>query len=730
MYWRHFNLTAEPFSLTPDPSFLYLSPVHAEAFAAMTMGLRERRGLITMIGEVGTGKTTLVYSLLSGLGPEIHTAYISNARLSFDGILRLALRDFGVPCESTHNADLLEAFNKFLLDCATQGTTAALVIDEAQNLSQETFEDLRLLSNFETYTHKLLQIVLVGQPELDTKLRDPALRQVAERVAVRCIVNPLTRTQARQCLEHRLAAVNGSLSLFTSAALRLLIARSRGIPRSLNILAHNAMLFAYGEEDTRVVRRYVAAAVHEKDGRELIRLWRRPKGRTTVPAALKQRRDPRSYWALGGAAVAGLSLGLMLAGTQWLTGSSEDAPRRATNRAERQERRANATASANPRAVAEQASNDAPVLVAPVAPTPVVSVPTAPETAPTPEVAVAAPPTSEPAPAAIDVEAPAAPVAEPTAVAVPAEAAPVVVPLLPEPVVAPQPNPETPEIPVVPFAPAPTEAGNEPRATAMPASEPIAAVAPTPAPATDGVEAAVAPPVVEPTPVAPVALVAPPAAITPPTPVTTPAMPLASAAAPSAAAPTVVAAQTPAPAVAAARPAPTPAPARTARAAAPTRERQAAARATTPPPATRTAAARTPARTTPARTPTAPTVAVIPPVAPVPSITPAVAAPLALPGAPENSSLRVAARAVATGEPPPETSEPARQDPGTVVTVPQGSSLSDLMLAVYGQYNSQMMQRVQAVNPQVTDPDFIVAGDRLRFPEKATPPAAPGTEAR
>ena len=330
MYWRHFNLTAEPFSLTPDPSFLYLSPVHAEAFAAMTMGLRERRGLITMIGEVGTGKTTLVYSLLSGLGPEIHTAYISNARLSFDGILRLALRDFGVPCASANNADLLDAFNKFLLDCATQGTTAALVIDEAQNLSQETFEDLRLLSNFETYTHKLLQIVLVGQPELDAKLREPSLRQVAERVAVRCVVNPLTRGQSRQYLEHRLAAVNGSLSLFTGPALRLLIGRSRGIPRSLNILAHNAMLFAYGEESSRVVRRFVAAAVSEKEGNTIVRLWRRPKRTQNVgPASpTTRRRNMSSLWALTGAAIAGLAVGFVLAGTDWASkrGGAEQRP--------------------------------------------------------------------------------------------------------------------------------------------------------------------------------------------------------------------------------------------------------------------------------------------------------------------------------------------------------------------------------------------------------------------
>ena len=271
MYWRRFNLTGEPFSLTPDPAFLYLSSIHAEAYAALTMGLKERRGLISMIGEVGTGKTTLVYSLLSTVGPEIHTAYISNARLSFDGILRSALRDFGVRGDNLHGVDLLDAFNEFLQGCARQGTTAALVIDEAQNLSHDTFEDLRLLSNFETYKHKLLQIVLVGQPELDSKLRDPALRQVAERIAVRCHVNPLTAQETRHYIDHRLSAVGGSSDIFTETALRTIISRSAGIPRAVNILCHNAMLFAYGQAKSKVTRAMVLEAVHEKEGVGLVR---------------------------------------------------------------------------------------------------------------------------------------------------------------------------------------------------------------------------------------------------------------------------------------------------------------------------------------------------------------------------------------------------------------------------------------------------------------------------
>ena len=655
MYWRHFNLTAEPFSLTPDPSFLYLSPVHAEAFAAMTMGLRERRGLITTIGEVGTGKTTLVYSLLSGLGPEIHTAYISNARLSFDGILRLALRDFGVACESTSSADLLDAFNKFLLDCATQGTTAALVIDEAQNLSQETFEDLRLLSNFETYTHKLLQIVLVGQPELDAKLREPALRQVAERVAVRCVVNPLTRAQARQYLEHRLAAVNGSLDLFTASALRLLIATSRGIPRSLNILAHNSMLFAYGEECDRVERRFVSAAIREKQGNTIVRLWRRPKRAPAVVSSTPTRaRDLRSCWALGGAALAGLTVGLLLAGTD--LGASRNEQRseqeKSPERAHTAERTPSAAviepeAAPSAEVAAGAAKKEREAADASATQPPLPAVEAAPAPTPTPE-PVASVPAEAPAVAAVE------PPAQPSVAAeVVAEAtAPAAV--LP----APQPLP----MPAAPLAPSQPEP--------VPAVVPQAPVAPL---------AAAEPPAVQ--PVAPAVVVAPPVPV---------AAEAAAALAPVAAKPATPASATPA-------------------------ARAQAARTT----ATRTAAA------------AQPTQRMVTVDAPTRNRRPAQQPPAS---APTRVATRASALVPPAGVKPPASAPAAEtasaQESATVVTVPAGSSLSDLMLAVYGQYNSQMMERVQAVNPQVTDPDVIIAGDRLRFPDKASANPAAATEAR
>ena len=266
MYVHHFGLQAEPFSLTPDPAFLYRSPGHAEALAALEIGLRSRRGFMVMIGEVGTGKTTLLYSLLTRLGSEVRTAYISNTKLSFDDMLQEALTDFGIPCPGLDRLDRLMTLNTFLRRCAVEDTTAALVIDEAQNLDGEAFENLRLLSNFETFTSKLLQIVLVGQPELEIKLRHPSLRQVAERVAVHCHVNPLSRAESRKYVQHRLECAGGSFALFSPAALRLLLRRAHGIPRRINIICHNALLFAYGAEAERVARSHVRAAAREREG--------------------------------------------------------------------------------------------------------------------------------------------------------------------------------------------------------------------------------------------------------------------------------------------------------------------------------------------------------------------------------------------------------------------------------------------------------------------------------
>jgi type II secretory pathway predicted ATPase ExeA len=301
MYTGHFYLRSEAFSLTPDPAFLYLSPGHAEALAALKIGLEGRRGLMVMVGEVGMGKTTILYSLLTELGEGIKTAYISNTKLPFDDLLRQALSDFGVPCASRDRVELLSALNGFLRQCAADGTTAALVVDEAQNLEDDVFENLRLLSNYETYTEKLLQIVLVGQPELEVKLRQTSLRQVTERIAVRCNINPLTRVESLRYVEHRLQRAGGSAAaIFTTPALEFIVVKSRGIPRRINILCHTAMLFAFGRGEQLVTFPMARAAVREKEGRGLVTVRRGLRATLATSQEARKGTHFRPWWAVAG----------------------------------------------------------------------------------------------------------------------------------------------------------------------------------------------------------------------------------------------------------------------------------------------------------------------------------------------------------------------------------------------------------------------------------------------
>lgn len=269
MYYEHFSLSGEPFSLTPDPAFLFLGAKHREAMAAVQYGLMHGRGFITLIGEVGTGKTTILYGVLSQLGPEMATAYVPYAAHSFEDLLRVALKDLGErPTADASRLDLLEMLQGMLRRRDAGGQRTALVIDEAQSLPDATFEELRLLSNFETYTHKLLQIVLVGQPELQDRLRQRNLRQLRERVSVRAVINPLDADEMRDYIGHRLALVGGDSRVFQPGALRAIVRHARGIPRRANILSHNALLFAYGRGLPQVTSGVAEEAVAEMEERK------------------------------------------------------------------------------------------------------------------------------------------------------------------------------------------------------------------------------------------------------------------------------------------------------------------------------------------------------------------------------------------------------------------------------------------------------------------------------
>jgi general secretion pathway protein A len=317
MYYEHFRLSGEPFSLTPDPAFLFLSEKHREAMAAVQYGLLNGRGFITLIGEVGTGKTTILYSVLSQLGPEVATAYVAYAAHSFDDLLALALKDLGErPPEGASRLQLLEVLQRTLLRRDADGRRTALVIDEAQSLSDATFEELRLLSNFETYTHKLLQIVLVGQPELQERLRQQNLRQLQQRVSVRAVINPLDAVEMRAYVLHRLRQVGGDELLFEPAALRAIVRHARGIPRRANILCHNALLFAFGRSLPLVTASAAQEAIAEMDERRPGLLGRGALRRVT-PSPTRSWRVPLGVAAAGAfALVAG---GVLLGGSSDVT---------------------------------------------------------------------------------------------------------------------------------------------------------------------------------------------------------------------------------------------------------------------------------------------------------------------------------------------------------------------------------------------------------------------------
>jgi general secretion pathway protein A len=257
-----YGLSSKPFETTPDPKFLYLAPGHREALAQLTYGLREHKGFVLLTGEVGTGKTTLVQSLLRRLDAKTAVAFVFNTTLPFDQILEYILEEFGIPHPGDSSAQRLIALNTFLTQRSAAGLTSVLIVDEAQNLAPETLEQIRLLSNFETPTEKLLQIVLVGQPEIRAKLELSELRQLKQRVALRCEIPALTARETRDYIRTRLRIAGAAdLGLLTERALGRIAEYTRGIPRLINIVCDHCLLIGYADQQRRIDRTTVDEAI-------------------------------------------------------------------------------------------------------------------------------------------------------------------------------------------------------------------------------------------------------------------------------------------------------------------------------------------------------------------------------------------------------------------------------------------------------------------------------------
>jgi general secretion pathway protein A len=250
IYNAYFGFSENPFNISPDPEFLYRSPQHEEALANLIYGVRSRKGFIVLTGEVGTGKTTMLECLRDYLDSQrIEFAFIFNSRLTPDQFFEMMAFDFDLKCDRKSKPEVLVALNSLLIQQAERGRTTVLIVDEAHNLDWEVLEEIRLLGNLENRQGKLLQIILAGQPELDRKLDASNLRQLKQRIVLRCSLNPLSRDEVAAYIETRLARAGmPDQRVFPPDLLDEVYKRSRGIPRLINLLCDNLLVTAFAME--------------------------------------------------------------------------------------------------------------------------------------------------------------------------------------------------------------------------------------------------------------------------------------------------------------------------------------------------------------------------------------------------------------------------------------------------------------------------------------------------
>jgi general secretion pathway protein A len=265
MYCDFFGFREHPFTITPNPRFLFFSKNHREAYAHLFYGITNHSGFMELTGEVGSGKTTVIRTLLDQLdSDDYRTALIVNPCLSGQELMRSINREYGIPYEGLSSSELLQELNRFLLAENTAGRTVVLVIDEAQNLEPRVLEQIRLISNLETVTDKLIQIVLVGQPELGALLERTELRQLSQRIAVRYHLNPMDAVDTTSYIEHRLETAGGRFAVtIFPAALAKIYRFSGGLPRLINVVCDRSLLVAYGESKRVISDRTVGLAIQE-----------------------------------------------------------------------------------------------------------------------------------------------------------------------------------------------------------------------------------------------------------------------------------------------------------------------------------------------------------------------------------------------------------------------------------------------------------------------------------
>jgi general secretion pathway protein A len=268
MYLEFYKLNEYPFNITPDPRFLYFATHHKEAYDHVMYGIKSRKGFIELTGEVGSGKTTLCRAVLANLGDGVETALILNPSLTETQLLRAMLHDFGLEAKGRDRLVYIETLNEFLLKKNQEDINVALLIDEAQDLSPQVMEQVRLLSNLETDQQKLIQIVLCGQPELKKRLARADLRQLRQRITIRYDIKPLSEQDTMNYIRHRLwvAGSDGKLS-FEPAAVHEVYRYAHGVPRVINAVCDNALLAGYVDKQHAIDARCVRKAIRQLEGR-------------------------------------------------------------------------------------------------------------------------------------------------------------------------------------------------------------------------------------------------------------------------------------------------------------------------------------------------------------------------------------------------------------------------------------------------------------------------------
>jgi len=252
MYEEYFGFKEKPFNIAPDPDYLYLSRKHQNAITSLDFGLVDDAGLILFTGDIGTGKTTLIHHILRKIGVDFTVAVVFNTNVDADQLLGIILQEFGLNADSDNKAAAIKTLSRFLIDLRSRNKRPLLIIDEAQSLSLDALEEIRLLSNLQDGSTMLLQIMLVGQPELKDRLKSPSMASLTQRIAVNYHLKPFEREETAQYIAHRLKTAGGRTDLFTDAAIDRVHRMTHGIPRSINILCHAALVYGFADDLTTI----------------------------------------------------------------------------------------------------------------------------------------------------------------------------------------------------------------------------------------------------------------------------------------------------------------------------------------------------------------------------------------------------------------------------------------------------------------------------------------------